>query len=123
MFCVVSCWVSLYFCVVSLYNLGHTLTADLKDDSDIYRFHVILANAVLIKYGFCDRFVLTKLLYTFSMSLYGCALWSLDSGVIISILMFVLVTVCGVYGHYHAIATQKILHSVSCCYSVFNSLL
>ena len=111
-------------CCKSVYShLGHTFTADLKDDSDIYRFHVILANTVLIKFGFCDRFVLTKLLYTFCMSLYGCALWSLDSGVIISILMFASITVCRVYGHYHAIATQKILHLVSCCDSVFNSLL
>ena len=66
-------------CCKSVVHLGHTLTADLKDDSDIYRCSrdfVKKANAVLIKFGFCDCFVLTKLLITFCMSLYGCALWS-----------------------------------------------
>ena len=43
---------------------------------------VKMANAVLIKFGFCDCFVLTKLLNTFCMSLYGFALWSLHSRVI-----------------------------------------
>ena len=61
MVCVVLCSI---LCCKIVVHLGHTLTADLKDDSDIYRCSrdfVKKANAVLIKIAFCDCFVLTKL--------------------------------------------------------------
>ena len=69
-------------CCNSVTHLGHTLTANLMDGDDIFRCSrdfVRKANGILIKFGFCEPFILTKLLTCFCLSLYGCALWSLDS--------------------------------------------
>ena len=68
--------VSLSVCVLSLVHLGHTLTVDLKDDSDIYRCsHDFVKNIIMLM----DCFVLTKLLNTFYMYLFGCALCMVNS--------------------------------------------
>ena len=69
-------------CCNSVTHLGHTLTANLMDGDDIFRCSrdfVRKANGILIKFEFCDPFNLTKLLTCFCLSLYGCAVWSLDS--------------------------------------------
>ena len=91
----------------SVTHLGHTLTANLMDGDDIFRCScdfVRKANGILIKFEFCDPFILTKLLTCFCLSLYGCALWSLDSRAI-KHRMSVKITAYGVSGLYRGIVT------------------
>ena len=89
-------------CCRSVTHLGHTLTTNLSDGDDIFRCSrdfIRKANGILVKFGSCDPFVLTKLLTCFCMSFYGCALWSLDSCAIKNL------DVCDVYGLYREIVT------------------
>ena len=68
-------------------HLGHYLTYNLSDDEDIiFRSHDFLkkANLLLYNFKFCSS-TLTFLLRSFCLSLYGCALWRLDSKAIASI--------------------------------------
>ena len=54
----------------------------LSDVDDIFscsRYFIGKANGILVKFGSRDSLILTKLLTSFCMSLYGCALWSHDS--------------------------------------------
>ena len=39
---------------------------------------VIFVNKQMFRFGFCDPVVQTRLLLIYCMSLYGCALWSLN---------------------------------------------
>ena len=69
-------------------HLGQYLTYDLFDDEDIvFRSHDFLKKANLLFYNFkfCSPSTLTFLLRSFCLSLYGCALWRLDSKTITSI--------------------------------------
>ena len=93
-------------CCNSVTHLGHTLTANLMDGDDIFRCSrdfVRKANGILIKFGFCDPFILTKLLTCFCLSLYGCALWSLDSRAIKH--LDVSINVYSISGLYRGIVT------------------
>ena len=63
-------------------HLGHHLSYNLSDDEDINRkCHDFLkkANILLINFKFCSPSTLTFLFRSFCFSLYGCALWHLDS--------------------------------------------
>ena len=64
-------------CCSSVTYLGYTLTANLLDGDDIFRRSrgfIRKANGILVKFGFCDPLVLTKLLVFVCLSmvvLYG----------------------------------------------------
>ena len=63
-------------------HLGHHLSYNLSDDEDINRkCHDFLkkANILLVNFKFCSPSTLTFLFRSFCLSLYGCALWRLDS--------------------------------------------
>ena len=63
-------------------HLGHILTFDLNDRSDIIRVVKDLnrkANSILCIFHASDPFVKTFLVSSFCLSLYGCSLWSLSS--------------------------------------------
>ena len=63
-------------------HLGHHLSYNLSDDEDINRkCHDFLkkANILLVNFKFCSPSTLTFLFRSFCLSLYGCALWCLDS--------------------------------------------
>ena len=63
-------------------HLGHHLSYKLSDDEDINRkCHDFLkkANILLVNFKFCSPSTLTFLFRSFCLSLYGCALWRLDS--------------------------------------------
>ena len=63
-------------------HLGHILTSDLNDSSDILRVVKDLnrkANYLLCAFHAADPFVKCYLLKSFCLSLYGCSLWSLSS--------------------------------------------
>ena len=76
-------WKNLNVADLSLIRDIHSGTANLLDRDDIFRCSndfIRNANGILVKFGSCDPFVLTKLYFTsFCMSFYGCAVWSLDS--------------------------------------------
>ena len=79
---------SLSFATLHVCHLGHYLTHDLSDDEDIvFRLHDFLKKANLFFYNFkfCSPSTLTFLFRSFCLSLYGCALWRLDSKSITSI--------------------------------------
>ena len=68
-------------CAKSVVHLGHVLTCNLMDNADILRCSRDFckqANVILFRFGFCDPVVRTRLLLNYCMSLYGCALWSLN---------------------------------------------
>ena len=63
-------------------HLGRHLSYYLSDDEDINRkCHDLLkkANILLVNFKFCSPSTLTFLFRSFCLSLYGCALWLLDS--------------------------------------------
>ena len=63
-------------------HLGHILTFNLHDKDDIIRGTNDLnrkANCILSSFKFVDPAIKTLLLKSFSLSLYGCVLWSLSS--------------------------------------------
>ena len=59
-------------------HLGHILTCNLMDNARCSRDFCKQTNAFLFRFGFCDPVVQTRLLLNYCMSLYGCALWSLN---------------------------------------------
>ena len=61
-------------------HLGHVLTCNLMDNAEIRcsRDFCKQANGILFRFGFCDPIVQTRVLLSYCMSLYGCALWSLN---------------------------------------------
>ena len=88
------CNAQIYFCGQLLVfcnpvcHLGHYLTYNLSDDEDIvFRSRDFLkkANLLFNNFKFCCPSTLTFLLRSFCLSLYGCALWRLDSKAITSI--------------------------------------
>ena len=110
-------------CCNSVTHLGHTLTANLMDGDDIFRCSrdfVRKANGILIKFGFCDPFILTKLLTCFCLSLYGCALWSLDSRAIKHLDVSINNCLRRIWSLPRNCHTS-FLHAVSGCNSVFNT--
>ena len=63
-------------------HLGHILTSNLNDRSDIIRVVKDLnrkANSLLYVFRAVDPFVKNFLLKSYCLSLYGCGLWSLSS--------------------------------------------
>ena len=100
----------------------HLATANLTDGDDIFRCSrdfVRKANGILIKFRFCDHFILTKLLTCFCLSLYGCALWSLDSRV-----KHLDVSINNCLRRIWSLPRNchtSFLHTVSGCNSVFNT--
>ena len=63
-------------------EVGHILTSDLNDSSDILRVVKDLnckGNYLLCAFHAADPFVKCYLLKSFCLSLYGCSLWSLSS--------------------------------------------
>ena len=69
-------------------HLGHLLSFNLDDKEDISRAtkkFIRTANTVLCTFRFADPFVLTYLLKSYCLSLYGCTLWSLSSSSIKSL--------------------------------------
>ena len=61
--------------------VGHVLTCNLMDNADILRCSRDFckqSNGILFRFGFCDPVVQTRLLLNYCMSLYGCALRSLN---------------------------------------------
>ena len=63
-------------------HLGHILTSNLNDRSDIIRVVKDLnrkANSLLFVFCAVDPFVKNFLLKSYCLSLYGCGLWSLSS--------------------------------------------
>ena len=63
-------------------HLGHLLSFTLDDKEDISRTtkkFIRTANTVLCTFRFADPFVLTYLLKSYCLSLYGCTLWFLSS--------------------------------------------
>ena len=110
-------------CCRSVTHLGHTLTANLSDGDDIFRCSrdfIRKANSILVKFGSCNPFVLTKLLTCFCMSFYGCALWSLDSCAIKNLDVCINNCLRRIWSLPRNCHT-RILHSVSGCNSVFNT--
>ena len=88
------CNTQIYFCgqllefCNSVCHLGHYLTYNLSDGEDIvFRSHDFLKKGNLLFYNFkfCSPSTLTFLLRCFCLSLYGCALWRLDSKAITGI--------------------------------------
>ena len=82
------CLDRIYFCNQFLpfsdtvIHLGHLLSYDLSDKADIVsktRDFLRKANLVLHNFSCCDPLSQTYLLRSFCLSLYGCALWRLDS--------------------------------------------
>ena len=66
----------------SVTHLGHILTSKLQDDQDIERClldFVKRANSTLYRFKFCTPRVLAHLLRSSVTSLYGCAIWSLNT--------------------------------------------
>ena len=69
-------------CTDEVIHLGHILTSNLNDRSDITRVVKDLnrkANSLLCVFHAADPFVKFFLLKSYCLSLYGCALWSLSS--------------------------------------------
>ena len=63
-------------------HLGHLLSFNLDDKEDVSRAtkkFIRTANTVLCTFRFADPFVLTYLLKSYCLSLYGCTLWFLSS--------------------------------------------
>ena len=64
-------------CCCSVTHLGHTLTANVLDRDDIFRCSrnfIRKAKGIVVKFGFCDTFVLNKLPVSVCLSmvvLYG----------------------------------------------------
>ena len=87
------CNAQIYFCgqllefCNSVCHLGHYLTYDLLYEDIVFRWCDFLKKANLLFYNFkfCSPSTLTFLLRSFCLSLYGCALWRLDSKAITSI--------------------------------------
>ena len=68
--------------------LGHFLSFNLDDKEDVSRAtkkFIRTANTVLCTFRFADPFVLTYLLKSYCLSLYGCTIWSLSSSSIKSL--------------------------------------
>ena len=110
-------------CCNSVTHLGHTLTANLMDGDDTFRCSrdfVRKTNGILIKFGFCDPFILTKLLTCFCLSLYGFALWSLDSCAIKHLDVSINNCLRRIWSLPRNCHTS-FLHAVSGCNSVFNT--
>ena len=88
------CNAQIYFCgqllefCNSVCHLGHYLTYDLSDNEDIVSDRMIFLKRqtyFFYNFKFCSPSTLTFLLHSFCLSLYGCALWRLDSKSITSI--------------------------------------
>jgi len=68
--------------VDSVLHLGNTLNHDLADKLDIQAkltSFLRKANGVLFRFSFADVTTKMRLFQSFCLSLYGCALWKLDS--------------------------------------------
>ena len=66
----------------SVVHLGHILSSDLSDDTDIESKKKDLckkANCMLSVFSSCDPLTKTRLFQSFCLSLYGCALWKTSS--------------------------------------------
>jgi hypothetical protein len=65
----------------SVVHFGHILSSDLSDDIDIVAKRKDLcrkANCMKI-FSSCDYLTKTRLFQSFSLSLYGCALWKIST--------------------------------------------
>ena len=99
------------------------MSANLMDGDDIFMCSldfVRKANGILIKFGFCDPFILTKLLTCFCLSFYDCALWSLDSRAIKHLDVSINNCLRRIWSLPRNCHTS-FLHAVSGCNSVFNT--
>ena len=102
----------------------HYLTYDLSDDEDIvFRSRDFLkkANLLFYKFKFCSSSTLTFLLRSFCLSLYGCALWHLDSKSITSIEVAfnrVLRQILNLPFNSHT----RIVHCTACLFSIIYNL-
>jgi len=109
-------------CAKSVVHLGHGLTCNLMDNADILRCSRDFckqANGILFRFGFCDPIVQTRLLLNYCMSLYGCALWSLNCNEIKHLdvcLNKCLRRIWSLPANSHT----GIVHCVSGCVSVYN---
>ncbi len=109
-------------CVTSVTHLGHVVCHDLSDDLDIQkcqRDFVRRANGVLLRFGFCTPTVLTRLLRSYCMSFYGCALWNLNHKMIKCLEVCMNKVLRRIWSLPYDCHTD-ILHSVSGCYSIVN---
>ena len=100
-------------------GVGHVLTCKLLDNADILRCSRDFckqANGILFRFGFCDPVVQTRLLLSYCMSLYGCALWSLNCS---EIHLDVCFNKClRLSGHYPLLAIQVLFIVSAGCVSV-----
>lgn len=109
-------------CVKCITHLGHDISQDLVCDVDIHRCQrdfIRRANGVLLRFGFCSPKVLTRLLRSYCMSFYGCALWELNSKSIKCLEVCMNKVLRRIWSLPYCCHTD-ILHSVSGCYSILN---